>query len=379
MLKRTALYEEHQKLNGRLIDFGGWELPVQYSGLLDEHVACRSSAGLFDVSHMGEVHVEGPGSEAFLNYLVTNNVSKIAVGQAQYSAMCNEGGGIVDDLVIYRRATDRFLVVVNASNTEKDFSHMQAIARKFEKTFGDEAGLFTLTNESAHYTQIAIQGPRASEILQTLTETPLAQIKTYWFAEGKILGSIPAVLARTGYTGEDGFEVYVPWNKGPEVWRALVEAGTPLGLKPCGLGARDTLRLEMKYPLYGNELSDETNPLEAGLGWVTKLTEKADFIGKTPILRAKEQGLKRKLVGFQLLDRGIARHGYAVFSADGQKQIGEVTSGTQSPMLKTSIGIAYLETDYATEKSKLTVDIRGTKVLAEVVPTPFYKKVHTKN
>jgi aminomethyltransferase len=369
MLKRTALFEEHQKLGGRLIDFGGWELPVQYSGLMDEHLACRSSAGLFDVSHMGEVHVEGAAAEAFLNFLVTNNVAKIAVGQAQYTAMCNEQGGIVDDLVIYRRAQDRFLVVVNASNTDKDFAHMQKIAAKFGR-----AAEFKLTNESANYTQIAVQGPRAAEILQKLTDTPLSPIKTYWFAEGKVLGVIPAVLARTGYTGEDGFEVYVPWSKGPEVWRALVEAGAPLGLKPCGLGARDTLRLEMKYPLYGNELSDETNPLEAGLGWVTKLAEKGDFIGKAPILRAKELGLKRKLVGFRLLDRGIARHGYAVFSADGLRKIGEVTSGTQSPMLKTSIGIAYLETEHAAEKSKFTIDIRGAKVLAEVVPTPFYKK-----
>ncbi|MDR3605881.1 MAG: glycine cleavage system aminomethyltransferase GcvT [Oligoflexia bacterium] len=369
MLKRTALFEEHQKLNGRLIDFGGWELPVQYSGLMDEHVACRTAAGLFDVSHMGEVHVEGPDAEAFLNYLVTNNVAKIAVGQAQYSAMCNEHGGIVDDLVIYRRANDRFLVVVNASNTDKDFAHMQRVA----SGFGKPAGAFTLTNESAHYTQIAIQGPKAAEILQSLTDTPLAPIKTYWFAEGKVLGSIPAILARTGYTGEDGFEVYIPWEKGPEVWRALYQKGQPLGLRPCGLGARDTLRLEMKYPLYGNELSDETNPLEAGLGWVTKL-DKGDFVGKAPIVRAKEAGLRRKLVGFRLVDRGIARHGYPVFTADGQTRIGEVTSGTQSPMLKTSIGVAYLTAEHAAEGTKFTVDIRGAKVLAEVVPTPFYKK-----
>jgi aminomethyltransferase len=288
--------------------------------------------------------------------------------------MCNERGGIVDDLVIYRRAQDRFLVVVNASNTEKDFEHMRKVAASFGRT-----GEFSLTNESANYTQIAIQGPRAREILQKLTETPLAEIKTYWFAEGKVLGSIPAVLARTGYTGEDGFEVYVAWGQGPEVWRALLESGTSLGLKPCGLGARDTLRLEMKYPLYGNELSDTTNPLEAGLGWVTKLAEKGDFVGRAEILRAKEQGLKRKLVGFKLLERGIARHGYPVFSADGQTRIGEVTSGTQSPMLKTSIGIAYLETEHAAEKSRFTVDIRGAKVPAEVVPTPFYKPADKKH
>jgi aminomethyltransferase len=369
MLKRTALFEEHRKLGGRLIDFGGWELPVQYSGLADEHMACRSAAGLFDVSHMGEVHVEGKDSEEFLNYLVSNNVAKVAIGQAQYSVMCNEQGGIVDDLVIYRRGQDRFLVVVNASNTDKDFAHMQKIAQQFKGQTGD----LKLSNESARYTQIALQGRKAQEILQKLTQTPLSPIKTYWFAEGTVLNNVPAIIARTGYTGEDGFEIYIPWEKGPEVWRAILEAGQPLGLKPCGLGARDTLRLEMKYPLYGNELSDETLPLEAGLGWVTKL-DKGEFIGKGPNVRAKEAGLKRKLVGFKMTGRGIARHGYPVFTADGSKQIGEVTSGTQSPCLKEFVGIAYLAVEHAAEGSKFTVDIRGQKIPAEVIPTPFYKR-----
>ena len=365
-LKKTALYEEHKRLGGRLIDFGGWELPVQYSGVMDEHLACRASAGLFDVSHMGEVHVEGPESEKFLNYLVTNNVSKIAVGQAQYTAMCNENGGIVDDLVIYRRASDRFLVVVNSSNTEKDFDWMLKVhARSKHQT--------RITNESSKYTQIALQGKNAAAILQTLTDTPLAPIKTYWFAEGTVLKTIPAILARTGYTGEDGFEIYVPWDMGPQVWRALMEAGEKFGIKPCGLGARDTLRLEMKYPLYGNELSDETNPLEAGLGWVTKL-DKGDFVGRGPTAMLKEKGLARQLVGLKLLDRGIPRHGYAVYTADGQTRIGEITSGTQSPSLKESVGIAYVGTGHTAIGSKLTVDIRGTKVPAEVVATPFYKK-----
>lgn len=367
MLKRTALFEEHQKLGGRLIDFGGWELPVQYSGVMDEHLACRGAAGLFDVSHMGEVHCEGPDAEAFLNYLVSNNVSKIAIGQAQYTVMCNEHGGIVDDLLIYRRDKTRFLVVVNASNTDKDFAHMQAIQKKFGHNN------FTLTNESSKYTQIAIQGRKAQEILQNLTETSLAPIKTYWFTEGKVLGKIPAILARTGYTGEDGFEVYVPWDNGPEVWQALMKAGAPHGLKPCGLGARDTLRLEAKYPLYGHELGDDTNPLEAGLGWVVKL-DKEDFVGKAPIVQAKERGLKRQLVGIKLTDRGIPRQGYALFTADGKEKIGEITSGTQSPCLKEAIGIAYVANSHAAVGTKLTVDIRGAKISAEVVPTPFYKK-----
>jgi aminomethyltransferase len=366
-MKRTALFEEHKKLGGRMVDFGGWELPVQYTGVLEEHTACRTAAGLFDVSHMGEVHVEGKDAEAFLNFLVTNNVSKLADGQAQYTVMANEHGGLVDDLVIYRRGREKFLVVVNASNTDKDFAHMLAVKDRFKATD------LRVTNESSKYTQIAVQGPKAQEILQTLTATPLAPIKTYWFAEGTVCGSVPAVLARTGYTGEDGFEIYVPWEKGPDVWSALVAAGTPHGLKACGLGARDTLRLEMKYPLYGNELGDETNPLEAGLGWVVKL-DKGEFVGRGPILRAKEAGLQRKLVGFKMLDRGIARHGYAVYDAEGKTKLGEVTSGTQSPSLKHSIGIAYVALANATEGSKLTIDIRGTKIPAEVIPTPFYKR-----
>ena len=370
MLKRTALFEEHQKLGGRLIDFGGWELPVQYTGVMDEHLACRSAVGLFDVSHMGEVHVEGTDGEAFLNHLVSNNVSKLNIGQAQYTVMCHESGGIVDDLVIYRRAKDRFLVVVNASNTDKDFAHIQQVRKNFKAPNND----LRVTNESAKYTQIAIQGRLAEKILQTLTATPLAPIKTYWFAEGILSGGIPAILARTGYTGEDGFEVYVAWEKGPAVWQALLKAGAPHGIKACGLGARDTLRLEMKYPLYGNELSDETQPLEVGLGWVTKL-DKPDFFGKTAIVQAKEQGLKRALVGFRLLERGIPRHGYIVHAANtGAQPIGVVTSGTQSPSLKESIGIAHLEIGHSAIGMKLLVDIRGTKVAGEVVATPFYKR-----
>lgn len=367
MLKRTALYEEHVRLGGRLIDFGGWELPVQYSGVLDEHLACRSAAGLFDVSHMGEVIVEGPGAEGFLNYLVTNDLSRASIGQAQYTVMCHASGGIVDDLIIYKRAPDRFLVVVNASNTDKDFAHMQAVQKQYK------GGAFTLLNESAKYTQIAIQGRVAARILKPLTTVALEPLKNYRFGEGLVLGRIPAIVARTGYTGEDGFEVYLPWDSGPELWRALIEGGTPLGLKPCGLGARDTLRLEMKYPLYGHELSDETHPLEAGLGWVVKL-EKPDFVGRAAIARAREAGLKRQLIGLRLLERGIPRQGYAVFSADGQKRVGEITSGTQSPSVKQAIGVAYVETPLASVGTRLTVDIRGAKIAAEVVPTPFYKR-----
>lgn len=369
MLKRTALFEEHQKLGGRLIDFGGWELPVQYSGVMDEHLACRSGAGLFDVSHMGEVTVEGPGAEAFLNHLITNNVSKMAVGQAQYTVMCRENGGIVDDLIIYRRTLDTYLVVVNASNTEKDFSWMQEVAAKFRPGKPE----FKLSNESAHYSQIAIQGRTAEKILQTLTQVPLSSIRYYTFAEGALCGDIPAIIARTGYTGEDGFEVYVAWEKGPAVWQALLEAGKPHGLKPCGLGARDTLRLEMKYPLYGHELSDETHPLEAGLGWVTKL-DKSDFVGKAALVAAKEKGLTRSLIGFKMLERGIPRQGYSVYSGDGAQALGTVTSGTQSPSLSQAVGVAYVPPSHSAVGTRITIDIRGAKIPAEVVPTPFYKR-----
>lgn len=369
MLKRTALFEEHRRLGGRLIDFGGWELPVQYAGVMEEHLACRTAAGLFDVSHMGEVVVEGEDSTTFLDYLVTNNVSRIAVGQAQYTVMCNDAGGIVDDLVIYRRSQHRFLVVVNASNTDKDFNHIQEIRKRYHGVTGD----LRVSNESASYTQIAVQGPRARAIVQKLTDADLAPIRTYWFTEGRLLGRIPAIVARTGYTGEDGFELYVPWDQGPDVWRALLDAGSPMGMKPCGLGARDTLRLEMKYPLYGNELSDTTLPLEAGLGWVVKL-DKGDFVGRGPIAEMKEKGPGRKLVGLKLLDRGIPRHGYGVFTGDGLTRIGEVTSGTQSPMLKQAIGVAYVAIGQAAEGSRIAVDIRGVKIPAEVVPTPFYKR-----
>ncbi len=369
MLKRTALFEEHQKLGGRLIDFGGWELPVQYTGVMDEHLACRSAIGLFDVSHMGEFHVSGDDAEAYLNFLVTNNVAKIADGQAQYTALCNDQGGIVDDLIIYRKSRTNYLVVVNASNTDKDFAWMTKVLlahrTRFPKT--------VLSDESSKYTQIAIQGREAVQVLQTLTTTPLTPIKTYWFSEGTVLGSIPAVLARTGYTGEDGFEVYVPWEKGPDVWKALLEAGRKYGIKACGLGARDTLRLEMKYPLYGNELGDETSPLETGLGWVTKL-EKGDFVGRASILSAKEAGLKKCLVGLKLLERGIPRHGYSVHSLDGSSLIGVITSGTQSPSTRMAIGVASLDPAFAAVGTKISVDIRGTKIPAEIVATPFYKR-----
>ena len=370
MARRTSLYEEHQHLGGRLIDFGGWDLPVQYSGVMDEHLACREAAGLFDVSHMGEVHVEGPGADRFLDHLVTNHVAKLAVGQALYTVMCQSDGGIVDDLVVYRREKEKFLLVINASRTEKDFQHIQSVWNDYGR------GELKITNESDYYSQIAIQGRQAAKILEKITQTPLAEIKTYWFAEGQVLDAVPAIIARTGYTGEDGFELYVPWDQGPTVWRALIAAGQPLGLKPCGLGARDTLRLEMKYPLYGHELNEQIHPLDAGLQWVVKW-DKGDFIGRPYLLKAKEAGLRRKLIGFRLLGKNIPRQGYSLYDQAGHTLVGETTSGTQSPSLQWPIGLGYVDIAHSGIGTAITVDIRGNKIPAEIVATPFYKKPYS--
>ncbi len=364
-LKQTALINEHRALKGRMVDFGGWELPIQYSGVIDEHVSCRSAAGLFDVSHMGEITVQGKQATSFLNYLVTNDVSPLSPNQAQYTAMCNPNGGIVDDLVIYKNSLEDYLLVVNASNTEKDFQHISKVAENFD---------VHVENQSHLWTQIALQGPLAETILQKITDVSLSEIKTYWFTTGKLLSTQNAIIARTGYTGEDGFELYVPWIDGPQLWNALIEEGTPLGLKPCGLGARDTLRLEMKYPLYGNELTDQTNPLEVGLAWVTKLKKDSDFIGKNSCIELKEKGLTKKLVGFELVERGIPRTHYEIYDATGNTKIGEVTSGTQSPSLKKAIGIGWILKEHGEIGASLKIDIRGKKINAKVVKTPFYQK-----
>jgi aminomethyltransferase len=367
MLKRTALYEEHLKLKGKMVDFGGWDLPVQYSGVLAEHTAVRTACGIFDVSHMGEVFVEGPGSLEFINFLVTNDVSVLANEQAQYSAMCNPHGGIIDDLVIYRLAAERFLLVVNASNTDKDFAHITNVLSNYTGVKPK------ISNQSPQYSQIAVQGPLAETILQKLTETALSEIKTYWCKEGKVAG-LNAIIARTGYTGEDGFEIYMAWNEAAPIWRALLETGASDGLLPCALGARDTLRLEMKFALYGHELNDETNPLEVGLAWVTKLQKNSDFIGKAPISLMKQAGAKKALVGVKSLGRGIPRQGYEVFASDQTTCIGEITSGTSSPSLKLPIGIAFIDKKFETVGNKLWVKVREDFHEIEVVKTPFYKK-----
>jgi aminomethyltransferase len=365
MLKQTALVEEHKKLGGKMVDFGGWELPVQYSGVLAEHTAVRTTCGIFDVSHMGEILVEGEGALEFVNFLVTNDVSTLAVNQAQYSAMCNPQGGIVDDLVIYRTGEKKYFLVVNASNTDKDFSHLEKIHAAYVGVKPK------IQNQSAQFSQIAVQGPKAQAILQKLTKTNLNEIKTYWCAAGVVDG-IETLIARTGYTGEDGFELYVHWNKAAPLWNALLEAGKADGILPCGLGARDTLRLEMKYALYGHELSDDTNPLEVGLAWVTKLAKNSDFVGKKPISELKARGAQKALVGLKSLGRGIPRQGYEVYADDRSTLIGTITSGTSSPSLKFPIGVAWLKKTHEAAGTKVFVKVRDDFQECEIVKTPFY-------
>ena len=350
-----------------MVDFGGWELPVQYSGVSLEHHAVRNACGIFDVSHMGEVFVEGEGSVEFINFVTTNDASVLAVGQAQYSAFCHESGGIVDDLVVYRLGEKRFLLVVNASNTTKDFSHLESALLNYKGIRP------TLMNRSADFSQIAVQGPKAESILQKLTPANLSEIKTYWCREASV-GDVKAIIARTGYTGEDGFEIYLPWSEASVVWQALLGAGHAEGLIACGLGARDTLRLEMKYALYGHELNDETNPLEVGLGWITKLHKAGTFIGKEAITKLKQEGPKKALVGLKSSGRGIPRQGYEVYDLDRTRKIGVITSGTQSPTLKLSIGVAFIEKAFEVVGTQLLVKVREDFHPFEVVKTPFIQK-----
>jgi aminomethyltransferase len=357
MSRRTPLYETHARAGARLVEFAGWEMPVQYSGILSEHEAVRTRVGLFDVSHMGEVVFRGPRALAALNRVFTNDLGKVVDGQAQYGCLCRESGGIVDDVVVYRRSAEDLLVCVNAGNREKDFGWLSS-----------HAGGADVRNESDDWAQLALQGPLAAQLLQRLTKLNLSQIRSYRFAPGEVAG-VSCIVARTGYTGEDGFELFCPAAQASRLWDALVEAGGPEKIQPCGLGARDSLRLEMAYRLYGSDMDDSTTPLEAGLAWVVKL-DKGDFVGRDALLRQREQGVARKLVGFTLTDPGIPRHGYPVLQ-DGRK-VGEVTSGTRSPTLEIPIGLAYVPTALAAEGSTFAVEIRGRAAAARVVKTPFY-------
>ena len=362
-LKRTPLNGEHRRLGARMVDFGGWDMPVQYSGVIDEHKVVRSSVGLFDVSHMGELMVSGRGANEFLQRMTTNDVSKIAIGQAQYSALCRDDGGVIDDIIVYRRGLDSFLGCVNASNTDKDEqwlrSHLPA------------SGVI-LENESESYAQIAVQGPKARELVQQVVDINISALKYYWFAEGKVLGQ-PSIIARTGYTGELGFELYVPSISSAKIWSALVEGAQKFGGKPCGLGARDTLRLEMGYLLYGNDMDENVNALECGLGWVTKFS-KGEFVGSHALAAHKQSGLSKQLVGIQMIDKAIARHGYKVFSAAvGGQELGWVTSGTVAPSLNLNVGMAYVPPEFAAVDRDIFVEIRGERKLAKICKKPFYK------
>ena len=352
--KRTPLYDEHKELGARLVDFAGYEMPVQYEGIKAEHKAVRNHAGLFDVSHMGEAVFRGPDAEAAVQRLVTRDVGRLDVGQAGYCAVCYEDGGTVDDVIVYRREGD-FLIVINASNREKDLEH-------FQKNTGDLE--VEVTDESDDWALLALQGPGAAGLLQNQTDTDLSGLKPFRFAHGQV-GDVPALISRTGYTGEDGFEIYLSPDGAPLVWHRLIDAG----VTPAGLGARDTLRLEAGLCLYGNELAAETTPLEAGIGFAVHLDKEERFIGQRALLIEDTQGLRKKLVGFEMEGRGIARHGYHVTS--GAEVVGEVTSGTKSPTLDVAIGLALVDPGV---DDWFEILIRDNPVPARAVPIPFYKR-----
>ncbi len=358
-LKQTPLNAAHRALGAKMVPFGGWDMPVQYRGILEEHRAVRSLAGLFDVCHMGEVEFRGAGALPALQRLTSNDVSRLHIGQIQYSALTTEAGTFVDDLTVYRLADDRYLTTLNASNVEKDVRWMREHAKGAEiLDLSEETGL------------LAIQGPRAIEILQKLTPVNLAAIPYYWCARGAVAGE-EALLSRTGYTGEDGFEIYLPLHRGAGLWSAILDAGAPLGLIPCGLGARDTLRLEAKMALYGNDIDDRHTVLEADLGWIVKW-QKGDFIGREALARQKAGGIGRKLVGFEMVGRGIARPHYPIVKA--AERIGEVTSGAPSPWLNKNIGLGYVAIEHAAVGTEIAVLIRDQPVAARIVQTPFYKR-----
>lgn len=364
-LKQTPLNTVHRQLGGRMVDFGGWDMPVQYAaGTVEEHLRTRTHAGLFDVSHMGEIDVRGADAIPFVNRLVSNDAAKLVDGQAQYSAITTPEGTVIDDLLVYRFAPDHLLLVVNASTTEKDWEWITSHKR-------DER--VELRNVSADYCQIALQGPDAISILQPLADVPLDQIKYYHFREGTVDG-VASIISRTGYTGEDGFEVYAAADKAEQLWNRMLEAGksgTPEGVIPCGLAARNTLRLEAAMALYGHEIDETTTLLEANLGWICKLN-KGDFTGRERLARQKEEGVHQRLVGFEMTERGIARDAQEVL-IDGEPK-GRVTSGSPAPFLKKNIGLAYVPAEHATEGREIQIDVRGRAVGARIVKTPFYKR-----
>ncbi|MBI4238303.1 MAG: glycine cleavage system aminomethyltransferase GcvT [Deltaproteobacteria bacterium] len=354
---KTPLYHHHLQLNGRMVEFAGWEMPVQYSGVVAEHLAVRQRAGLFDVSHMGEFSFAGPQALALLQYLTTNDVARLAPGQAHYSLILNEQGGIVDDIIVYRQGPEQFLMVVNAGNLEKDWHWVLA----------HNTNHADVVNRSRETALLALQGPAAAAILQPLTEISLADLRRFHCAEAHI-GSVAVTIARTGYTGSPGFELFCRSADAGTLWQTLLEVGGAHGLMPCGLAARDTLRVEMAYPLHGHEITDKTTPFETRLDWVVKM-EKGDFFGREALLKQRAAGINRTLVGLQMVDPGIPRDGYTVLV--GGKPIGFVTSGTMSPLLKKGIALAMMGIQHSAVGTKVSVDIRGKERQAEIVATPF--------
>lgn len=360
-LKQTALNAAHRRWGGKMVPFGGWDMPVQYAGTIEEHLAVRNAVGLFDVSHMGEAEVRGPQALQLVQHLTTNDASKLQIGQAQYSGLLYPTGGFVDDLLVHKFSDEHFLLCINASNTDKDVAWMQSNAAGFDAE---------ITNTSPTYSQLALQGPQALAVLQPLVDVELSSIKYYWFTRGHVDG-VPALIARTGYTGEDGFELYFDPAESEHIWEKLLAAGQPQGIQPCGLAARNTLRLESKMALYGNDIDETTTPYEADLAWIVKLA-KGDFIGRDVLAKQKEAGIQRKLVGFEMLGRGIGRDHYPLYLGD--QQVGHVTSGSPAPFLKKNIGLAYLPLAQTAVGTQFDVDVRGKRVAAQVVETPFYKR-----
>ena len=361
-MKTTPFTETHIALGAKMHEFAGYNMPIEYSGIIDEHMTVCNGVGVFDVSHMGEFWVKGPNALEFLQQVTSNNVAILPLGKAQYTCFPNEEGGIVDDLLVYHYEDEKYLLVVNAANIEKDWnwcvSHNQVGAE--------------LENSSDRMAQLAIQGPKAAEVLQRLTPVNLAEIPYYAFTTGEFAGCPNVIISNTGYTGAGGFELYFYPEDGKKIWDAIFEAGAPEGIKPIGLGARDTLRLEMGFCLYGNDLSDTTSPLEAGLGWITKFVEGKNFTARAILEKQKAEGVTRKLVAFELVDRGIPRHGYKLVNAEGE-EIGEVTSGTMSPTRKIGIGMGYVAKAYSAIDSEIFIDVRGRKLKAKVVKAPFRK------
>ena len=359
-LKKTALNSVHREFGGKMVEFAGWEMPVQYQGALKEHLAVRQSVGVFDVSHMGQIEIIGKDALILAQRVTSNDISQLEDNQAQYSAFLNPQGTFIDDIVVYRISSDHIFICVNAANRNKNHQWLEK----------EKQGNVQIQDSSDSYCLIAVQGPQSEALLQQMTEVDLSEIKYYRFAWG-ILGGVHSLISRTGYTGEDGFEIYIPPEKAESIWRKIFTVGKPLGVTPAGLAARNTLRLEMCYALYGNDIDNTTSPLEAGLGWIVKL-DKPDFIGQNSLKKQKVKGLKRKLVGFEMIDRGIARDHYPVFIE--QTCVGEVTSGSFSPSLKKSVGMAYLPIEKAEINQLFHIEIRGKKLQAKVIEKPFLKK-----